>query len=75
MIVLKKTVRFTTLEENMVINLQIEKNGVAVWNFELRDQENKSKLYLQLESELPTVDLFMTQLANVLKLYPIPTYV
>jgi hypothetical protein len=75
LIILRKRIRFATLEENMVINLQIEENEISTWNFELRDQEHKSKLYLRLESELATVDLFMNQLANVLKLYPIPTYV
>jgi len=74
LIILAKNIRLATLEENIVINLKVDETGDAIWSFELKDQENKSKLYLRLESELNAVDLFMNQLANVLKLYPIPSY-
>jgi hypothetical protein len=74
-LILGKNIRLTTLEENIVVNLQVDESGDAIWDFELKDQENKSKLYLKLESKMKEVDLFMNQLSNILKLYPIPSYV
>jgi len=74
LIILGKPVRLTTLEENMVIKLHIERTKEVIWDFELKDQENKGKLYLKLVSEPGEIDHFMNQVEHVLTVYPIPSY-